>query len=189
MTLDDQVADLLEAGATYQHIQQQLRTDSQRVRRVRAERRIPLPPGRAKRSRAELDALEPTVIAMLLAGAMYKEIRSETRYSPNAIARLRRELSIPVPSREPAGLTIDEALTRYALPSTTGGHVTWQGPTRGRTMTLFAEGRRFNARYILFERTHGRPHVGYVRSNCGLIPCIAGTHLTDSIMRGTGGHR
>ncbi|MEW2451242.1 hypothetical protein AB0896_27415 [Streptomyces parvulus] len=189
MTLDDQVAELLEDGATYQQIEQQLRVDRHRIRRVRAARRIPLPPGRVKRSRAELDALEPKVIAMLLAGAMYKEIRKETRYSLNEIARLRRELNIPVPGREPTGLTIDEALTRYALPCTTGDHVVWQGPTRGRTMTLLAEGQRFNVRYLLFERAHGRPHVGYVVSNCGLIPCIAGAHLTDSIIRGTGGRR
>ncbi|MFG2679224.1 hypothetical protein [Streptomyces sp. NPDC048392] len=185
MTLDDQVAALLQAGATYKAIAQQLHVDGHRIRRVRAERRIPLPPGRAKRSRAELDALEPTVIGMLLAGRMYKEIRRETRFSPNEIARLRRELNIPVPSREPTGLTIDEALARYAIPATSGDHRVWRGPMRGRTMTLLAEGRRFNVRYVLFERAHGRPPVGYVVSNCGLVPCIAGGHLTDAVMRGT----
>lgn len=193
MTVDDEIAALLQAGVTYARIAEQLHTSGHRISRVRRERGILLAAGRAKRSRAELDALEPTVIGMLLTGASVKEIRRETRYSLNEIAALRQELKLPLPPREPTHLTIDQALARYTVPYTSGGHWLWRGPKRGRAMALHAENRRFNARHVLFERAHGRPPAGYVVSNCGLIPCIAGKHLTDAVIRGTapavGGHR
>ncbi|CAL9599008.1 hypothetical protein [Streptomyces sp. enrichment culture] len=185
MTVDDQIAALLQEGVTYARITEQLRVSSHRIGRVRLERGILLAAGRAKRSRAEIDALEPTVIRMLLTGASVHEIRREARYSLNEIARLRRDLKLPVPPRVPTHLTVDEALARYTMPATSGGHWLWRGPMRGRAMTLHAENRRFNVRHVLFERARKRQPIGYVVSSCGLIPCIAGSHLTDAVIRGT----
>ncbi|MFE9923292.1 hypothetical protein ACFYQA_17405 [Streptomyces sp. NPDC005774] len=187
MTRDDQIAALLEAGATYQEVQQQLHVRYGTARRVRDDRRIPTRPGRAKRTRAELDALEVTVIAMLLTGATAQEIYDTTRISPNHIVRLRRELKIPLPERDRGAntrLTLAQAYARHTVPAD-GGHVLWTGPRNGRGLLLIASGRNYNARHIAFRKHYGRDPDGSVRRRptCDQPACIAGAHQTDRTIR------
>lgn len=99
--LDDEIAAMLRTSATHQDIVNTLAVGHNRVVRVRAERDIPLPPGRAKRTRAELEALAQQAIAMLRAGATYKQIRAATRLDVHRICALRKQHNIPVPDRRP----------------------------------------------------------------------------------------
>ncbi|MBL3669091.1 hypothetical protein JL475_24470 [Streptomyces sp. M2CJ-2] len=187
MNRDDQIAALLEAGTTYLEIQQQLRVSYGTVRRVRDDRRIPLPPGRAKRSRSELDAVEQQAIDMLTSGATVEQACAATRLTRNKLAWLRREHRIPVPERDlVAGQrrTVEEAFVLYATP-TADGHALWTGTMSGRMPQLYAEGRRLNARHVAFERHHGHSPTGYVRAVCTEAACIDGAHLADAVMRGT----
>jgi len=189
VTRDDQIAALLEAGATQATIMEQLQVGNSVIRRVRVERCIPLPPGRAKRSRAELEALEPRAIAMMLAGAGSREIYQELRLSLNAIAQLRRELNIPAPRRDVWAefrRTVDDAFERYAVPAE-DGHLLWTGPRSGRSLDVLASGGRHNARHVSFRRHYGREPIGRVfrRRSCPLPDCVAGAHHTDALMRGT----
>ncbi|MET9729732.1 hypothetical protein ABZZ79_03395 [Streptomyces sp. NPDC006458] len=185
MTRDDQVAALLKAGATYAQVAADLGVGKAIVRRVRAQRGIPVPAERAKRGRAEMDAAEAAAIGMLRSGATVKEIRRATRLGPNRISRLRADFQIPTPRRTyPAPITIAEALALHLTPEP-GGHARWTGSRYRRSLILFAEGRQHNARRAIFEQTHGRPPVGYVTTECTRSWCVAGEHLKDAVMRGT----
>lgn len=182
---DDAIAELLAAGASYAQVERQLHVGYLAIRRVRTERGIPLPPGRAKRSRAELDRLELRAAAMLHEGATVQEIYTATRLSLNVIARLRREHRLPRTTyTPPTKHTINDALALYAEPHG-DGHVRWTGPMRGRTPVLVAEGTRHSARAVLFRRHHHRTHLGYIRTTCATAGCIAGAHLADGISRVT----
>lgn len=187
--LDDQVAVLLHAGATYRTICRQLEIGYYRVQRVRAERQIPLPIARTRRSPQELKALEERVVAILRAGATYREVREATRFSLNRISSLRRQHSIPVPdrSRERGAKqrrTVDEAFDLYTRP-TPDGHLLWTGPRSGRGVDLLAEGRKHNARAVAFQRHHGREPEGRIwrARECDEPCCIAGAHHTDQLIR------
>lgn len=186
--LDDQIAAMLEAGHTYEDIRRQLKVGHRRIRSIRVQRGIPLPPGRARRSRAELDALVPQVLAMLKAGATVKEIRKATLFGLNEIAALRRKHNIPAPIQDRGASTrrsIDDAFALYAKPTTTGDHLIWTGPRSGRGMDLLANGRTYNARAIAFLKHHGRNPEGRIRRKptCRQPGCIAGAHHTDRRIR------
>ncbi|MEV6124409.1 hypothetical protein AB0M23_28530 [Streptomyces sp. NPDC052077] len=185
-TREDQIAELLRAGATYRDVERQLGAAWAEARQVRVDRAIPFPPGRAKRFRAELDAADQAAARMLLAGASVEDIYTETRCSLTRIAALRRELGSRVPARPRPRRAVDEVLALYTRATADGGHQQWTGPRRGRTKVLI-QGRtqRFNVRHLTFERAHGRPPTGRVRSTCGLTDCITGTHLADAVIRGT----
>lgn len=99
--LDDEIAAMLRAGATHQHIGNTLTVGQSRIVRVRRERRIPLPPGRSGLTPAERHARDEQAIAMLRAGATYREIRNATRLQLARISALRKQHNIPVPDRRP----------------------------------------------------------------------------------------
>ncbi|MCX5239795.1 hypothetical protein OG824_31800 [Streptomyces prunicolor] len=98
--VDDQIAAMLKAGATVQTIAQRLNVGYRRIQRVRTERRIPHAPGRAKRTRAELDVIDAQAVAILREGASHRVICSTLRLSPNHISLLRKEHKIRVPARD-----------------------------------------------------------------------------------------
>lgn len=185
--LDDQIAAMLEAGATGQAVAHRLNVGYVRIQRIRTERHIPLAPGRAKRTRAELKAIDAQAVAILRDGASYQEVRSKLRLSPNQISHLRKTHKIPVPARDPqAGQrrTVDEAFALYAR-LTADGHVVWTGPRSGRSPDLLAVGGRHNARHVAFRKHHGRDPQGRVWRTCDEPGCIAGAHHTDQIIRHT----
>ncbi|MFI5880846.1 hypothetical protein [Streptomyces sp. NPDC051554] len=185
--LEDRIAAMLQAGATCDAVAQELNVGYIRIRRVRTERHIPVPPERAKRTRAELDVLEDQAVAILRDGASYDEVRSKFRLSPNRIAQLRKRHRIPVPSYDKqAGQrrTVDEAFALYAQ-DTAGEHVLWTGPRSGRSADLLAAGRRHNARHVAFRKHHGRDPQGRVWRTCDEPGCIAGAHHTDHLIRNT----
>ncbi|MFE7236122.1 hypothetical protein ACFVAF_37020 [Streptomyces sp. NPDC057596] len=130
----------------------------------------------------------PAVVArvgkLLRAGATYEQISQEVGVSMPTVGRIRGELKIPLAKRAWPSRTVAEVLSLHIEPHG-DGHARWTGPMAGRMPELFAEGRRFNARHVMFERHHGRPPVGYVVSNCREIPCMEGAHLTDAVLRGT----
>ncbi|MET7679372.1 hypothetical protein [Streptomyces sp. NPDC005423] len=99
--LDDEIAGMLRDGVTHQDIVSVLRVGQSRVVRVRAERRIPLPPDRIRLAPAERRAREERATAMLRAGATYEQIRKATRLQYSRISELRKQHSIPVPDRRP----------------------------------------------------------------------------------------
>lgn len=186
MKARDDVAAMLRDGATYHQIAAQLNVSVSLVRRTRLVLNIPLPPERAKRSRAELAAIDDKALAMLRAGATYAQIHRRLRLGLNRISHLRKQHDIPVPHRDrepPRRFTIDQAFTRYALPTPDGGHLIWTGPRSGRGYDLIASGRKYNARAIAFQRHHGRDPDGQTRRTCDQPDCIAGAHLTDRRIR------
>lgn len=188
------IAELLRAGATQAQISEQLHVTTHTVRRTREILRIPLPPGRAKRTRAELDAIEDQAVTMLRAGASLARIYAELRLSRNRITELRRLHAIPVPAHQHVSdatrRTVDEAFDLHTKPTATGGHLLWTGPRSGRNLQLWASGRRYNPRIIAFRRHHGRDPDGRLQrhSICDEPLCIAGAHLTDRRIRQAHAH-
>jgi uncharacterized protein YerC len=186
MTVRADIAELIHAGATYQQIKAQLHVSQATISSVRRELGIQLPPGRAKRTRAELASLEESALVMLRDGATYQEIYKALRVSLNVISRLRKEHQIPVPHRDRAAatrLSVDEVFALYTQPSTTGEHLLWTGPRSGRGVDLLASGRKYNARAIAFSKHHGRDPDGRLWRTCDLPDCISGAHHTDHRIR------
>ncbi|MEU9386181.1 hypothetical protein AB0D38_36835 [Streptomyces sp. NPDC048279] len=181
---DDQVAELLLAGATYPQVRKQLPTVSRHVMvRVRRERAIPFPPGR-RLDPARKQAVEARVAEMLRGGATQAQAAKETGISLPTIGKMARRLGIPT-GRLNLGeaRSIDEAFTLYAIKK--GEHLVWAGPWSGRRPTLLSKGGVYNARRIAFERHHGRTPQGRVFrvATCDDDACIAGDHNTDEILR------
>jgi hypothetical protein len=178
--IDETIAELLRAGTIHRLIRAQLKVGEARIRRVRDERSIPKLRGR--RTRAEIDALEPKIIAMLRDGDTIAEIYRQTRFSLNGIARLRLASGLRVPIRPRKRRSVAEAFAHYAQPAE-DGHLLWTGSRSGRSLDLLAEGRTFNARAVAFEKHHGRVHEGRLWRTCQIKTCIAGAHHTDSLIR------
>lgn len=182
---EEQIAAMLRSGATYAQITRRLHVDSWAIYRVRTRQRIPLPEGRAKRTRAQLDAATRQAIAMLRTGATTRQIHAATHISYNAIAALRRALNLPRPQRTVACRTPEETYALYAVPAE-DGHARWQGPWAGRMPQIHHPGRRGRKESALrvgFRMRHGREPVGYVRPTCGKTWCVASGHLMDRPMR------
>lgn len=180
------IAAMLHAGATMAEVKQQLHVSNYAVLSVRRALNIPVPPERAKRTRAELAALEDQAVTMLRAGASYEEIRRALNLGRNRISALRKQHRIPVPNRDrnrSQRLTVDEAFALYAQPTTDGEHLVWTGPRSGRGVDLTASGRKYNARAVAFKKHHGRAPEGRIRRTCELPDCIAGAHHTDHRIR------
>lgn len=177
------VAAMLRDGATYKAIKSQLQVSDWEIKRTRAALQIPVPPGRARRTPAELAAVEDQAVAMLREGIPQAEINRTLRLSLNRIVELRRQHQIPIPDRPPAVLTVDEAFARYAVPSTSGGHVLWAGPRSGRSIELWADAGRHNPRAVAFTKHHHRAPEGRLRRTCDLRGCIAGAHHADRRIR------
>lgn len=185
MKVRSDVVAMLRAGATMAQIKQQLHVTNYAIRTTRRALNIPVPPERAKRSRAELSALEGQAVTMLRAGASYEEIRHALGFGRNRIAALRKQHRIPVPQRDLQAATrrtVDEAFARYAQ-LTGDGHILWTGPRSGRGVDLLASGRKHNARAVAFTKHHGRAPEGWLRRTCDQPGCIAGAHHTDHRIR------
>lgn len=181
------VAAMLRAGATRAQIKEQLHVSEHMIQRTRKILGIPLPPGRAKRGRAELAVLEDQAVVMLRAGASYNEIYAKLGLGRNRISELRKAHNIPVPADRDIWssrrLTIDDAFARHTKPDPTGEHLLWTGPRGGRGFQLTASGRNYNARAVAFEKHHGRAPEGRLWRTCGHPDCTAGAHLTDHRIR------
>lgn len=93
---DLKIATLLRAGATYAQVKESLKTSDRAISRVRRAHRIPLPPGRARRTPAQRKKLEAQAVAMLRAGASQRAIYAKLKVAPNTLTRLRKEHRIPV---------------------------------------------------------------------------------------------
>ncbi|NUP19855.1 MAG: hypothetical protein HOZ81_28005 [Streptomyces sp.] len=179
----DDVAAMLRAGATYAEIIERLGVSSHTIVRTRRDLGIALPPGRAKRTTAQVAALEDHAVVMLRRGLTQLEIYKALRLSLNTISALRRQHNIPIPRREHPSLSVDEAFARHTAPSTQSEHLVWTGPRSGRGVDLLAGGRRYNARAIAFRKHHHRDPVGQIRRTCDVPECIAGAHHTDRRIR------
>lgn len=176
------VAELLRQGATYRQIKRRLNVSGHLIAATRRAYSIPLPDGRRELSEQRV-LLEQRVASLLLQGATYKTIGQTVGVSPPTVLRIRREWNIPAAVREPApGRTVEETLARYTEPYG-DGHVRWSGPHSGRTPSLYAEGRRYNARHVAFRAHHGRNPAGHVQAGCPETRCMAGAHLTDDVLR------
>ncbi|MGW5509929.1 WhiB family transcriptional regulator [Streptomyces albogriseolus] len=128
---------------------------------------------------------ERLIVEQLRAGATYSQIIERIGVTAPTIVRVRRKYGQPRSTNKPVNpntRSVAEALAVTTEPYG-DGHTRWTGPLARRSLLLHAEGRRFNARRLLFEQHHGRPPVGPVRSNCGEQQCITGAHLTDSTLR------
>jgi hypothetical protein len=102
---------------------------------------------------------------------------------PAFIARVRASLGMP-PRRLPsphARLSLEERLIMFSEPLP-GGHRRWLGTVEGDLPII---GRR-SVPCIVFRREYAREPEGWVRTTCGVGLCIAGPHLADSVMRGSG---
>ncbi|WP_328974163.1 hypothetical protein [Streptomyces canus] len=93
---DLKIASLLHAGATYAQVKESLKTSDRAISRVRRAHRIPLPPGRARRTAAQRKKLEAQALAMLRAGASQRAIYAKLKVAPNTLTLLRKEHRIPV---------------------------------------------------------------------------------------------
>lgn len=182
---EEQIAAMLRGGATYAQIRRRLDVDAWAIYRVRTQQRIPLPAGRTKRTRAQLDAATRQATAMLRAGATTRQIYDATHISYNTIAALRRTLKLPRAQRTLDCRTPEETYALYAIPGE-DGHARWEGPWAGRMPQIHHPGRRGrkeSALRVAFRMRHGREPVGYVRPACGQRWCVASGHLMDRTMR------
>ncbi|MFJ2002160.1 helix-turn-helix domain-containing protein [Streptomyces chartreusis] len=177
------VAAMLRAGATNRQIQEQLHVTEHTLRQARKL----LGMVQAKRTRAELTALEDQAVTMLRAGATLNTIHAELRLHRNRIIELRRIHGIPVPEYQHISdkrrLTVDEAFALHTEPTPAGEHLLWTGPYSGRSIQLSASGRRYNPRVIAFRKHHGREPDGRLKRTCDQPLCIAGAHHTDPRLR------
>lgn len=181
------LAAMLRAGALHRDIRDRLRVSNETIAAARQALGIELPPGRFKRTRAQIKAVEPRAVAMLRAGATYDQVRAETGLSLNAISTLRKQHNITVRGRRKAPtkrLTVDQAFALHTRPTATGDHLLWTGPRSGRSVDLTASGQTRNARSIAFQRHHGREPEGRMWRTCEHPDCIAGAHHTDRRIRG-----
>lgn len=184
--LKEKIAALLRQGATHQRIITELHVSSVTVAAVRQEYGIPHPVGSGHRlPPVKRGEVERRTVELLREGATYREVTAEVGISAPTIVAIRRKAGLPSPDRTrrtPPPRSITDALAEN-VEAYGDGHARWTGPMTGRMPQLHAEAKRFNARHIAFEEHHGRPPIGYVRSNCGEQACIAGAHLTDDQMR------
>lgn len=182
------VAELLRAGLSGREIKERLKVSDSTISRHRQRLGIPVPPSRAKRTRAELAAIEDQAVVMLRAGARYDEIYAELGLGRNRISELRKAHSIPVPADRDIWasrrLTVDDAFARHTKPDPTGEHLLWTGPRGGRGFQLTASGRTYNARAVAFAKHHRREPEGRLWRTCNHPDCTAGAHLTDHRIRG-----
>ncbi|MEU9400589.1 hypothetical protein [Streptomyces sp. NPDC048242] len=195
MTRADQpredVAALLRAGATYQQIRDQLRVSTNVIAATRRAYSIPTAKGYGYRPTPEKRGEnERQALCLLLAGATIKEVAARVGISGPTIVKLRRDAGLPPSGNrgKPPTRTVRQTLALYCEPYG-DGHVRWTGPRAGRGLLLMAQGRRRNARRVLFARHHGRRPSGYVMPTCGEPDCTAGAHLADAVMRAAGARR
>lgn len=184
VTVREDVAELLRQGVTQRQIMTDLRVSARTVTAARKAYGIPYQPGPGFRYTPEQRAEnERRAVELLKAGATYDQVSRQVGISQPTIADIRKKHKIPTPVRSGGqARSKDEGLAAYLEPYG-DGHTRWTGPTAGRMPQLWADGTRFNARHVVFERHHGRPPLGTVCSNCGEVACMTGAHLTDSAMR------
>lgn len=182
---------MLRAGTTNSKVKKELKFGDPLIKRIRIEYRIPLPRGRAKRSRTELDRRDVKVVTMLKEGRTHRAIYAELRLDPNTITRLRKQYQIPVPTDRAGGTpgrpprTLSEVFEAYTTP-TSDGHLIWtKSPKGSRHFAFMASKSMYNARYMAFERYHGRPPEGRLSGtpDCDVPDCIAGAHHADRRIR------
>lgn len=183
----EQVADMLRQGAVQRQIIDRLGVSSSTIASVRKEFGIPVQAGAPgfRYTPEQRAAYEQRTVEMLRTGATYQQITDEVGITSPTIVRIRRQAGLPAPNpgrNNAPPRTVDEGLAASAE-LYGDGHARWTGPMTGRMPQLHAAGGRFNARHVIFERHHGRPPVGRVQSNCGDVPCVAGAHLTDDVLR------
>ncbi|WP_073946494.1 hypothetical protein [Streptomyces kebangsaanensis] len=180
----EDVADMLRSGATYRQVQQQLRVANGVIAATRRAYRIPVPrrAGGGRIPAEERPAIVARIGALLLSGRTYEQVSREVGVSLPTVGRIRGELQIPKAERVVPSRSVAEALALCIEPYG-DGHARWTGSMAGRMPQLFAEGRRYNGRHAAFQAHHGRPPVGYVLASCGETPCMAGSHLTDTVLR------
>ncbi|MFJ9243782.1 hypothetical protein [Streptomyces sp. NPDC101776] len=99
--LDNQIAAMLRAGDTHQHIVNTLNVGNTRVCRVRDEHHIPLPPDRRRPTPDEVRDREARAVTMLRAHATCQQIRATTHVQFDRISELRKQHRIPLPDRTP----------------------------------------------------------------------------------------
>ncbi|MEU1496096.1 hypothetical protein [Streptomyces sp. NPDC005732] len=182
----DDVAAMLRRGATYGEIRAELGVSSHVIAATRKAHRIPTVRGTSgyRPTPEERADNERRTVAMLLAGATYRQVKAEVGISEPVVARIRREAGLPAPGNRLAGTgrTPAEALARHSE-AYGDGHVRWTGSMAGRMPQLCSKGRKLNARRVAFEEHWGRPPVGYVIPSCSERECMAGGHLADAPMR------
>jgi DNA-binding CsgD family transcriptional regulator len=120
------------------------------------------------------------IVSQLNEGHSDREIGRALHSNPKQVARVRKELGIPIIA--PAIPTLEQKWadrTRIVA----GGHVRWTGSLRGGMPNLVYKQRNHSARRVAFAIGHGRQPVGRVLPGCGNSWCIAPEHATDEPMR------
>lgn len=84
------IANMLRAGATYRHIQQQLNVSPNYISLIRKTLSIPVPSPR-RRNRIQPDTRK-TIINMINKGSSVAQIIRRTGVSKSTIGRIRRDL-------------------------------------------------------------------------------------------------
>lgn len=183
---------MLEDGATSRAVTEETGLSMSTVMRIRrllflpSPRRIPAGGGSTPEQQAAyVRRTHPEAVAMLQDGATNRQTAEKTGLSTSSVTRIRRLVDAPSPHyTAPGGRTIADVLALYTQPYN-GGHARWTGPLSGREYSLFAAGRRYNARHEVFRAYYGRDPDGPVRTGCGTPGCISGPHLTDHTTRTT----
>lgn len=116
--------------------------------------------------------------ALLHAGHGNTEIHRRTGADVSAVRRIRALLGVPAPVRTVPSL---EEKWRKATKPVPGGHLEWTGSRVGesRTPVLFHQDTTHTAARVSFRLRTGRDPVGPVRSECGVLHCVAPEHVED----------
>lgn len=186
--LTDQITALLRAGTPCSQIRAQLGVGQSTITATRKAIGMPpgTPGGRAKteeQRHADCIRRHPRAVAMIQAGASYRQIKAELGITSPIISNIRRALGIPRREHPHPYRTTAQALALHARPHT-DHHTHWTGTHNSHGMPqLWAEGNCHSVLRIAFRLHHDREPQGPVRRGCTDPQCITGAHLTDRTIR------
>lgn len=125
------------------------------------------------------------LLDLLRAGTMTETaIAAQLGISRPAVHKIRAAYGLPAPRRgsSPKHASFEDAYRAHAVPAS-DGHAAWTGSWGDVTPVVQHRHSTRSAYKIAFRLHHGRDPQGLVKSSCGKHGCVAGAHLTDTVMR------
>ncbi|MYS44083.1 hypothetical protein GTY23_23190 [Streptomyces sp. SID5998] len=167
---------LLEEGHTDAAIHEKTGADVSTVARIRKEGGFG--PATIRRTVKRDHPKDAAIRALILKGRSTAAIADELRADRAAVRRIRKEMGVPNPPRQP--LTLEERWAQQTEP-TGDGHLRWTGSrsTGSRTPVLRYRDKTYTAAAVAFRQRTGRDPVGPVKAECDMPQCVAPEHVED----------